>query len=137
MTDLTTLFTDLVRFQIDAWNQVDSRLRAAHELPLGSFETLRVIDETDGCRVFDISERMAITVGGTSKIVDRLENSGFVERRANPDDRRSSLLALTASGTSVLARAIPTYEAALAEVFDLPATQLDRLAATLSELRSR
>jgi hypothetical protein len=52
--------------------------------------------------VFDIAEELSLTVGGTSKLVDRIEAAGHCVRRANPDDRRSSIIELTprrAAGT--------------------------------------
>jgi len=128
------IFTDLVRFQIVAWNTVDARLRAAHDLTLGAFEVLRVIETTENCRVNDIAQQMVITVGGASKIVDRLETAGLVERSANPGDRRSSIVGLAASGTSALSTARDTYEAALRELFE-PAGDLTAFAHTLSTLR--
>ena len=46
----------------------------------------------------DLSAEFAIGIGSTSKVVDRREARGWVERRPNPADRRSSLLALTDDG---------------------------------------
>jgi len=131
---MESMFTDLVRFQIVAWNTIDARLRAAHDLTLGAFEVLRVIETTDSCRVNDIAEQMVITVGGASKIVDRLETAGLVKRSANPGDRRSSIVGLAASGTSALRNARDTYETALRELFE-PAGDLTAFAQTLSTLR--
>jgi DNA-binding MarR family transcriptional regulator len=131
---MESMFTDLVRFQIVAWNAVDARLKAEHDLTLGSFEILRVIETTPNCRVNDIAEQMVITVGGVSKIVDRLESAGLVERSANPDDRRSSIVGLAASGISALEEASVTVDSSLAELF---AGVGDDFAATLRMLRSR
>jgi len=58
--------------------------------------------------------RRALTVGGLQQasglkrstltnVLDRLEARGFVERRPNPDDRRSSVVALTRRGRHVAA----------------------------------
>jgi DNA-binding MarR family transcriptional regulator len=82
---------------------------------------------------------MAITVGATSKAVDRLEAAGRVRRTANPDDRRSSLLALTAAGQQVLEAATPTFESELTTWIGsvLPTESLDQLAVILSMLRQR
>lgn len=43
-----------------------------------------------------------------TNVLDRLEARGFVERRPNPDDRRSSLVALTRSGRSTAAQVAAT-----------------------------
>lgn len=99
------VFEDLVRFQIEVWNAVDARLQRTLDLPVAIHQPLRIMAERGDCRVADISERLVITVGGASKIVDRLEARGLCERRANPGDRRSSLLGLTVEGEAVLERA--------------------------------
>jgi DNA-binding MarR family transcriptional regulator len=114
VTDLSQLFTDLVRSQIDLWNGVDADLREKAHTTLASVESLRAISSRDACRVNDIADELVITVGGASKIVDRLERQGLVERRANPADRRSSLVALTDAGRGELGRAAPIYDDALA-----------------------
>ncbi len=128
MTDLTALFTDLVRLETRLYNVLDARLKAEHDLPLGQFEFLRVIESRGTARVYDLAHQMAITVGATSKAVDRLEAAGRCRRTANPNDRRSSLVALTPEGERVLAAAAPTVEAELRHWVGsvLPAANLEQ-----------
>jgi DNA-binding MarR family transcriptional regulator len=139
VTDLAALFTDLVRLETRLYNAIDTRLRADHELPLGQYEFLRYIDSQGTSRVYDLAREMAITVGATSKAVDRLEAAGRVRRTANPDDRRSSLVALTEAGRRLLAEAQPTFEAELTTWVGsvLPVKSLEQLGTTLSMLRQR
>ena len=139
MTHLTALFTDLVRLETRLYNVLDARLKAEHNLPLGQFEFLRFIAARGTARVYDLAHEMAITVGATSKAVDRLEAAGRCRRAANPDDRRSSLVALTPEGKRILAEATPTVEAELQTWVGsvIPAEALERLATTLSMLRQR
>lgn len=139
MTDLTALFTDLVRLETRLYNVLDARLKAEYELPLGQFEFLRFIAAHGTTRVFDLARAMAITVGATSKAVDRLESAGRVRRTANPGDRRSSLVALTPAGERALTAATPTVEAELNTWVGsvLPAGVLEQLATSLSMLRQR
>ncbi|MFI5713839.1 MarR family winged helix-turn-helix transcriptional regulator [Kribbella sp. NPDC051620] len=113
MTDLTSLFSDLVRLETRLYNALDARLKAEHDLPLGQFEFLRFIAASGTTRVQDLADEFAITVGATSKGVDRLEAAGRCRRTANPDDRRSSLVEPTAAGLEILAAATPTVEAEL------------------------
>ena len=138
MADLTSLFNDLIRFEIALWDAVDARLQSEHDLKLTWFETLRVVGDVPNCRVFDIKEALAITIGGTSKLVDRIEAAGWCQRRANPDDRRSQIIELTPAGRRVMKRATKTFE----DELDLRIGQalnpraLDQFATVLRKLRS-
>jgi len=137
VSDLPALFSELIRFQTELWNAVDGRLRTDFDLPLSRFEPMQVISRRSGCRVFDIATDLAITVGGTSKLVDRIEESGYCRRRNNPDDRRSSIIELTPFGRSVLEQATVSFEDELRiRLGSTPAETLDRFGATLTSLRA-
>jgi len=53
---------------------------------------------------------MSITVGGTSKLVVRIEAVGLCRRRANPGDRRSQIIELTPAGRRLMAKATKSFE---------------------------
>jgi DNA-binding MarR family transcriptional regulator len=110
MIDLLDFFHQLVRFETELWNAVDARLRAEFDVPLTRLEPMQVIARRPSCRVNDIAEELSITIGGTSKLVDRIEAAGYCVRRANPDDGRSSVIELTAAGRRVLAKATKAFE---------------------------
>jgi MarR family transcriptional regulator, organic hydroperoxide resistance regulator len=138
VTDLRELFNDLIRFEIALWDAVDARLKSEHDLPLTHFEPLSVIARLPGCRVYDIARELGITTGGTSKLVDRIEASGYCRRLPNPADRRSSLLELTPEGERTLAAAGATFDGELQRWLGaaLPERTLRQFAATLSRLRA-
>jgi DNA-binding MarR family transcriptional regulator len=135
---LRSLFDDLVRAQIEIWNAIDARLRTGTELTLVRFDVMRVIAARHGCRVADVAADIVITVGGASKIIDRLVEAGLCERRSNPDDRRSALVELTALGKGRLAAASVVFDDALDDLFRgaLDSPSLERLAADLRALRT-
>ncbi|QWF80729.1 MarR family winged helix-turn-helix transcriptional regulator [Amycolatopsis sp. CA-230715] len=139
MTDLRRLFSELVRLETESWNAIDARLRADFGIALGKFEFLELIDRVDGCRVQDIARELAITVGGTSKLVDRIEAAGDCRRRSNPEDGRSSVISLTAKGKRLLAEAGAVVDEELEAWFGahLSPRELDRLSATLTRLREK
>lgn len=112
--------SDLIRLEIALWDQIDARLRAEHDLPLAFFESLFFIARSpDGSlRVGDLAQALRVTVGGTSKLVDRVERAGLIRREPDPDDRRASRVALTNAGERKLVAAVKTYEAELATVLD-------------------
>jgi DNA-binding MarR family transcriptional regulator len=138
VTDLPGLFHDLVRFQIELWNSVDARLKADHELPLTWFEPLTVVAGRPGCRVQDIAAELVITVGGTSKLVDRIEAAGLCRRTPHPDDGRSSVIELTDAGRAALDRAGATFADELRHRLGdvLADADLQHLATTLRRLRA-
>ena len=136
--DLKVLFSELVRLETELWNAVEARLRADHGITLPFFEFMQIISRRPECRVQDIAAELSITVGGTSKIVDRIEAAGYCARSANPHDRRSSVIALTLAGKRLLPKITATVDselqARLGEALsDRSATQLIR---TLTKLRA-
>ncbi|SEQ80501.1 DNA-binding transcriptional regulator, MarR family [Microlunatus flavus] len=131
------VFDDLVRFETILWNRVDEELQREADLSLGGLNALLVIEATPRCRVQDVARALAITVGGTSQAVDRLEKAGLVERTSHPTDRRSSVLALTGAGSAALRRAGPVFDRALERMLARPLgdERLATLAAALHDLR--
>jgi DNA-binding MarR family transcriptional regulator len=138
MPDLTRLFDDLIRFETRLWDAVDARLRSDLDLQLTWFEPMQVIGRNTSCRVHDIAQELAITVGGVSKLVDRIEAAGYCRRMANPDDRRSSLIELTPIGDRVLSRARRAFEDELRTQIGsvVSARQLAQFMGTLGKLRA-
>jgi len=136
--ELRELVNDLIRFEIELWNAVDARLKGDLGLPLSHFEPMSVVDRLPRCRVYDIATELGITTGGTSKLVDRIEASGYCRRLPNPDDRRSSLLELTPEGERVLAAAGAAFDDELQRWLGsaLPERTLRQFAATLARLRT-
>jgi len=134
---LATLFSDLVRLETELWDLIDRRLRRDHDLPLSWFEPLLVMDRVSNCRVADIAEMLSITVGGTSKLVDRIERAGLCSRSPNPDDARSSVLALTRTGRRRLDAARGSFEDELEARLGaaLAPERLDSLASTVRDVR--
>ena len=138
MSDLRQVFNDLIRFEIELWNAVDTRLKREFDLPMAHFEPMSVMDRLPKCRVYDIATELGITTGGTSKLVDRIEASGYCRRLPNPDDRRSSLLELTPQGRRLYAEAGQAFDDELQRRLGaaVPERTLRQFAATLARLRA-
>ncbi|WP_350350740.1 MarR family transcriptional regulator [Microbacterium sp. A8/3-1] len=97
-------FDALVRYETDLWNHLDARVRHTGAPGLATLSALRVVERfAPASRVQELRDELRITVGAASKLVDRLEREGLAARRPHPTDRRSSLIALTASGETALA----------------------------------
>jgi MarR family transcriptional regulator, organic hydroperoxide resistance regulator len=135
--NLRQLFSELVRLETELWDAVEGRVRADHGVTLPFFEFMQIIARNPECRVQDIADELAITVGGTSKVVDRIEAAGYCLRHANPSDRRSSIIRLTPAGTRLLAQLTATVDDELrARLGSQSDRALAQLTKTLTALRT-
>jgi len=136
--DLRFLFSELVRLETELWNAVEARLRTDFRVTLPVYEFMHVMSRYPACRVQDIAAELSITVGGTSKIVDRIEASGYCIRSANPNDRRSSIITLTPTGMRLLPKLTAAVDDELRNRIgtSVPEKSLVQLTKTLTRMRS-
>jgi DNA-binding MarR family transcriptional regulator len=66
------------------------------------FRALRVLKRHGVMRLSDLSEHLHIAARSITEVVDALESRDLVQRRADPGDRRATLVELTEHGTSIL-----------------------------------
>jgi DNA-binding MarR family transcriptional regulator len=63
-------------------------------------------EDAGPCQQLRLAEKLGVDRTTMVDLVDRLEASGFVERRPDPDDRRARLIHLTPRGRKALAAGI-------------------------------
>jgi len=71
-------------------------------LSMPQFNVLMALYYKENCAVSDLSERMEITLAAASQLVNRLVQSGLLERVEDPQDRRSKRLSLTPKGRAMV-----------------------------------
>jgi len=64
-------------------------------------------------RMSDIAQRLTLSPGGTTKVIDRMEALGYVARRADPNDRRATVVEITPEGRRAHARTRAVVDAEL------------------------
>lgn len=135
----TALFTELLLAEIELWDSLDRRLNADVGVTLPTFQALSAINRlASPVRVQDISDGMSITVGATSKLVDRLERRELLRRESNPGDRRSSSIVLTVAGRKALGAAAALAEQHLHALLSAayPEARANSLTSELASLRA-
>lgn len=119
------------------------RARAEHleafGLSPGDFDLLATIRRTEGQSGVNPRELLGavlITSGGLTKQLDRLESAGLIGRHPDPHDRRGTLVRLTAKGTDLIDRALPSLLTSEHEQISpaLTARQLEEASALLRKL---
>jgi DNA-binding MarR family transcriptional regulator len=68
-------------------------------------------------RMTDLAAQLTLTSSGLTRVVDRLEEAGYVRRETCPSDRRGSFATLTASGKRKIESAVPKHLDDLDECF--------------------
>lgn len=81
----------------------------------GTYKVLSVLGRTGPATLSSLSERMEADKGLISRSVSELEALGFVERTADPEDRRSRVIALTPLGAERLEAARQPHAGRLEE----------------------
>jgi DNA-binding MarR family transcriptional regulator len=101
----------LLRVHASLMKELDAELEAAHRLPLTSYEVLRQLADTPDkrMRMCDLADSVLLSRSGMSRLVDRLERDGLIERAACPADARGSYAVITPAGLQLLAAARPTH----------------------------
>jgi DNA-binding MarR family transcriptional regulator len=98
---------------------LDAELEAAHGLPVSSYEVLMNVADAEGerMRMHDIASRVLLSRSGLTRLVDRLEKSGYVRRESCPDDARGAFAVLTPAGRVAVDAARATHLAGVRERF--------------------
>jgi DNA-binding MarR family transcriptional regulator len=132
--DGMALVTSIVRVQQLFLARIEALLRP-HGLTFARFEVLRLLafSRRGVLPVGKIGERLQVHPASVTNAVQRLEEAGLVERRANPDDGRSVLAALTPAGRSLVERCTQVLNA---HVFVGVPLDDDQAADTLAGLRT-
>jgi len=78
----------------------------ASGLSMPQFGILMQLHYRGNCGVSDIGERFDITNAAASQLVEKLVQSGLIQREGDPHDRRAKLLNLTDKGRELLQQGI-------------------------------
>jgi DNA-binding MarR family transcriptional regulator len=123
---------------------VVERLEAQTPLDSATFSALAYLERADPpgrLRLGELHRRMRVRYSqpGISRLVQRMEADGLVERRPDAGDRRATLLVVTRLGRARYRRAEAVYRAALDEQFSrhVGDDEADLLAAVLGDLATR
>lgn len=102
---------------------LDEELREAHGLPLTSYEVLLALESAPArrLRMTELAGSLLLSQSGVTRLVDRLEREGLVERERCESDARGFYAVLTDGGLRRLRDARPTHLAGVRRLF------LDRL----------
>lgn len=122
-TRIGTGLVRLLRLVERVWSQQDA------ELDRPFYMLIAHLADDVPARISALAEAVHSDPSTVSRQVTHLVDLGLLERRPDPDDRRATLLAVTADGTALLRRARAVRDRRIAEIVaGWPAADRDRFA---------
>jgi DNA-binding MarR family transcriptional regulator len=115
---------------------LETRLQSSVDLSLAEFELLMRLQVAAGhpLQMSQIAAQLINSPSGTTRIADRLERAGLIERETPRENRRVVHVKLTERGREVLGRADRAFREVLQEVFGMHLTE-DEVASLRASLR--
>ena len=100
--------------------EIEGRLARQDLPPLGWYDVLWALERADEqrLRMNELATQVVLSRSNLTRLVDRLEQAGLVERQRSEDDRRGAYAVLTAAGKAMRKRMWPTYQNAIRELFE-------------------
>jgi len=127
----------LTKAQRRALASIEQALGAAKLPPLAWYDVLLELERARGSlRPFELEREMLLAQYNLSRLIDRMEEAGYVERRALKEDRRGQVIVISSAGKTLRRRMWSVYGPAIqATIGDhLSPKQVDALSALLGAL---
>jgi DNA-binding MarR family transcriptional regulator len=121
-------------------DRVQKAFAAADLPPLSWFELLWAVKNspTGRPRMSDLAERLTLTRGGITKLVDRLQDAGYLERVTCSEDRRSFQAELTPAGERMVEEMRSVHSNELERYFgSVSADEAEALSSVLGKVVGR
>ncbi|XUM47760.1 MarR family winged helix-turn-helix transcriptional regulator [Rhizobium sp. YTU87027] len=127
----------LMRAQQRLLGQIEADLKSAGLPPLGWYDVLwELVRSPQGrLRPFEIEERTLLAQYNLSRLIDRLEKAGLVQRQTFDQDGRGRWVVVTEEGRALQKRMWTVYAKAIENNFGAKLSEAD--AATLGSLLAR
>jgi len=118
--------------------EIRTRLRDTFGVTLPRFDLMAQLDRApDGMTLSDVSRRMMVSNGNVTGLVERLVESGHLERRTAAHDRCAQVIRLTELGRAEFRAMAAAHESWIAEMFEgLSRAEVDLLMRLLAKTKS-
>jgi DNA-binding MarR family transcriptional regulator len=109
----------MLRVHADLTRALDAELASRHGLPLSSYEVLLFLADSPGgrMRMSDLADSVLLSRSGLTRLVDRLERDGLLERERCEDDARGWFATITDRGRALFDQARATHLEGVRERF--------------------
>ena len=117
--DRMAAWRGFIRAHSRVLTQLNRELIDEEDLPVTWYDVLVQLSEADGrrLRMHELADRVLLSQSGLTRLVDRMEDDGLVERVRCTEDGRGLFAQLTPDGLATLRRTYPTHLRGVREWF--------------------
>lgn len=102
-------------------------------LSFSQVAALHIIDQSQEISIQDLSQRLNLSLSATSRLIDDLVNTDFLDRIEDPTNRRSKIVTLTKFGKDFLNKlSMERVKIVKATASSLPSTISNKILSALS-----
>lgn len=107
-----------------------------NKLNITEFSVLEVLYQKGKQTIQQIGNRILISSGSMTYVIDKLEQKGLLRRNDCPDDRRVIHVTLTNTGNELMNQIMPPYDVMIDHIFDsLNSDEAETLVRLLQKIR--
>jgi DNA-binding MarR family transcriptional regulator len=108
----------LVRTHARLWDQVEAQMRRDHGLTMARYDVLAQLRAAGGrLGLSDLASSIVLSPSGLSKLLDRMQDSGMIQRDPDPRDARSTFATITPKGRALVTKARASHHRFLQQAF--------------------
>lgn len=113
----STAFASLLHTSGAAQAHLEAKLAACGLSGPKLMALQRLVEAGDSLPLGQLADRLSCVKSNVTQLVDRLEADGLVSRESDPNDRRSKLAVITATGRKAYTEGAKIQEAVIQELF--------------------
>ena len=99
--------------------KIETALAGAKLPPLAWYDVLWELEKAEGgkLRMHELARRIVLSRSNLTRLADRLEDAGLIEREDTPHDRRGYHCVITRAGLALRRKMWPAYKAEIERLF--------------------
>lgn len=119
-------------------SEIRRKLRDNYNITLPRFDLMAQLDKAPGgMKLGELSQRLMVSNGNITGLVERLVEQGLLDRQPAPNDRRTQLVKLTAEGRRVFRAMAAAHEDWIADLFaELSSSERETLMCLLGKAKA-
>ncbi len=119
-------------------SEIRRRLRDTFDVTLPRFDLMaQLLKAPTSMKLGELSQRLMVSNGNITGLVDRLVEQGLLDRKPSPNDRRAQLVKLTPEGRKTFRTMAAEHETWIADIFaDMSPSEIQTLMRLLGRVKA-